>query len=213
MMLAALLFCSLDLRLPAGPVRKPQQVQTIVLHHTAVPTIGNSIRTLRLRGMSYHYIIDEQGLIIRTVPFGRTAFHAAGANRTSIGIAFVGGATIAWAPTEQQRTAAKQLIATLVRQHPRLQYVVGHGDIRDTNAGEPYGVSFESLIAELQAEAHIALRHLSKDEEPLLAYRDAAIELFANPRTPRTPSPTRQWPDHESVTCPGGKHIDFPVAR
>src|SRR5687768_14813467 len=111
--------CTLDIKLPAGPARNERKVNTIVLHHTAVPTMGDSIRTLRKRGMSYHYLIDEEGVVIFAVPFTRTAFHAAGANRNSIGIAFSGGATPEWQPTAKQRAAAKALIVRLSRQHPR----------------------------------------------------------------------------------------------
>jgi hypothetical protein len=199
--------CTLDLRLPAGPPRDPRKVETIVLHHTAVSTTGDSIRTLRMRGMSYHYIIDEDGVTTSMVPFGRTAFQAAGANKTSIGIAFVGGATPAWTPTEKQRTAAKELIVRLVRQHPGLHYLVGHGDIRDTNAGEPYGVEMETLAADL------GLRHPAREEKPLADFRRAAMELFASPRTPRTPSRSTRFPDNESVTCPTPPtHIQYKVS-
>jgi hypothetical protein len=200
--------CTLDVRLPAGPARNEPEVDTIVLHHTALATTGNSIRTLRLRGMSYHYIIDEDGVVIQAVPFIRTGRHAAGANKTSIGIAFVGGASRAWAPNEKQRAAANDLIVSLLRTHPTLHYIVGHGDIRDTNAGEPYGLGLETIAAET------GLRHPSKDEEPLLDFRTAALELFASPRMPRRPSRSTRWPDHESVSCPDGpaSHIRYKVS-
>ena len=209
--LLLLALCTLDLKLPAGRPRNERRVDTIVLHHTAVPTTGDSIRTLRRRGMSYHYLIDEDGEIIFVVPFGQTAFHAAGANRTSIGIAFVGGASPAWKPSKKQHTAAKGLIVRLVRQHAGLRYLVGHGDIRDTNAGEPYGVAFDKLINELEAESNLALQHPSKDDTPLADFRRAALELFVSPRSPRTPSRSQRWPEDESVTC-AGKRVRYKVS-
>jgi hypothetical protein len=156
--------------------------------------------------MSYHYLIDDDGNVVQAVPFTRTAFQAAGANRTSIGISFSGGATRDWAPTEKQRSAAKQLIATLVQQHPQLQYLMGHGDIRDTNGGEPYGIDMAAFAAET------GLRYLSKDEEPLAGYRHAAMELFVSPRTPRKPKKSQRWPATEDVSCPTEPtHIRYKV--
>jgi hypothetical protein len=207
MMLTLLLaICTLDVKMPAGPVRPEHQVHTVVLHHTAIPTMGDSLRTLRRRGMSYHYLIDEVGNVILAVPFTRTAFHAAGANKTAIGIAFAGGATREWAPTEKQRSAAKELIARLVEQHPNLQYLIGHGDIRDTNAGEPYGLDMAAFAAET------GLHYLGRDEHPLVDYRHAAMELFVSPRTPRKPKKSQRWPVTEDVTCPTGPaHIRYKV--
>jgi hypothetical protein len=205
-MIFALLICSLDLTLPAGPPRNENAVSTIVLHHTAVASMGDSIRTLRLRGLSYHYLIDEDGKVINAVPFSRTAFHAAGANKTSVGISFTGGLAPDWAPSPKQRTAAKALIATLVKQHPSLQYLVGHGDVRDTNAGEPYGIDMAAFAEEN------GLHYLAKDEHPLAAYRTAAMVLFTTPRTPRKPSRSKSFPEDESVTCTEPpRHIRYKV--
>ena len=207
MMLSLLLaVCTLDVKMPAGPVRPESDVHTIVLHHTAMPTMGDSLRTLRKRGMSYHYLIDDDGNVIHAVPFTRTAFHAAGANKTSIGIAFSGGVSREWSPTGKQQSAAKELIATLVDQHPGLQFLVSHGDIRDTNAGEPYGIDMASFAAETP------LRYLSKDEKPLSSFRLAAMELFVSPRTPRKPKKSQRWPATEDVTCPTAPaHIRYKV--
>ncbi|HYP07829.1 MAG TPA: peptidoglycan recognition family protein [Bryobacteraceae bacterium] len=213
-MILALLVCTLDLALNGGPPRKAPEVQTIVLHHTTLPTMGNSIRVLRLRGMSYHYLIDDTGAVVNAVPFTRTAYHAAGANDTSVGIAFTGGMDTTWEPTPKQRAAAKALITTLVRQHPGIRYLIGHGDVRDINAGEPYGVSFDQLLAELEAESSIKLLHPHNDEQPLAAYRELALERLANPRTVRTPSRRRRRPAYEAVTCRSGKRtsrVRYPV--
>ena len=97
MLLAAAAFagpqdtCTLNAPLRSGGPRPPMTVNTIVLHHTAIASLGNSLGTLRSRRLSYHYLIDSDGTIVRAVSPERVAFHAAGANRGSIGISFVGG--------------------------------------------------------------------------------------------------------------------------
>jgi hypothetical protein len=214
---AALLICSLDLRLNSGAVRKADEVHTIVLHHTAVATMGNSLRILRLRGMSYHYLIDDNGTVVQAVPFARTAYHAAGANHASIGISFIGGLDTGWEPTSKQRDAARALIATLSRKHPNIRYVVGHGDVRDINAGEPYGIHFDKLLSDLKDEDNVELRHPANEDYPLAGYREEALARLANPRTPSTPDrrSRKRMPPYESVTCGTGKRatrVKYPVS-
>lgn len=66
----------------ASRPRKPDAVvDTIVLHATAGGTLSGALSTLRLRGLSYHYLIEDaasgrDGVITKGVPAGRIAFHA-----------------------------------------------------------------------------------------------------------------------------------------
>ena len=122
---------------------------------------------LRSRRLSYHYLIDSDGTIVRAVSPERVAFHAAGANRGSIGISFVGGNQSSWSPTDAQLNAADKLIGRLVKKYPTIRYVMGHGDVRDTNAGEPYNVSFDRMIGDVRSATKIELHHPGFEEEPL----------------------------------------------
>jgi len=81
--------------LASRPRKKP--ITTIVLHATAGSTLGGALSTLRLKGFSYHYLIDKDGTVTKGVPYGRVAFHAGesmgpdgpNVNEYSIGISFV----------------------------------------------------------------------------------------------------------------------------
>jgi hypothetical protein len=187
------------------------QVDTLVLHHTALDSVGASFATLRRRGLSYHFVIDPDGRVIAGVPVARVALHAAGANSRSIGISMVGGALPSWAPSDAQWKAAKGLIATLVRSQPRIRYLIGHGDVRDTNRGEPYGVSFSRLLAELEADQQIRLQHPTPEEEPLRAYRAAALRLLDRPVVPSSARPVARLPHIEKAICPGNRTVLYSV--
>ena len=202
--------CRLDQPLRAGGRRANSTINTVVLHHTAINTFAGSISTLRSRGLSYHYLIDRDGLAVSTVPTPNVARHAAGANRASIGISLVGGATPDWAPSAQQWEATKRLLRRLAASYPSLRYVMGHGDIRDTNRGEPYGVSFEKLMAELEAKSRVRLVHPRPVDEPLRTYREAALRLQARPLT-TGPAPKTEARDTELVICPGENKHYFSV--
>jgi hypothetical protein len=205
-------YCRLERPLAVGrATRALAAVDTLVLHHTALDSVGASFATLRRRGLSYHFIIDPDGRIIGGVPVGRVALHASGANRRSIGISMVGGAMPSWTPSDGQWESVKTLIGTLVRSHPAIRYVVGHGDVRDTNRGEPYGVSFPRLLAELEMEQHVRLRHPGPEEEPLHAFREAALRLLERPIAPRSAKPLARLPQIEKVTCPDGKTVLYSV--
>jgi N-acetyl-anhydromuramyl-L-alanine amidase AmpD len=205
-------YCRLEEPLPFSRVtRSLAAVDTVVLHHTALESVGASFATLRRRGLSYHFIVDPEGRIIAGVPVVRAALHASGANRRTIGISMVGGTLPSWTPSEEQWQAVKTLIGTLVRSHAEIRYVVGHGDVRDTNRGEPFGVSFPRLLAELEAEQHVRLRHPAPEEEPLHAFRQAALRLQERPIAPRGAMPVARPPRVEKVTCPGGKAVLYSV--
>jgi hypothetical protein len=166
---------------------------------------------LRQRGLSYHYLIDPAGRVIRLVPPNRIALHAAGANRRSIGISFVGGSSLHWSPTTAQWTAAKQLVGALARSYSTIRYLIGHGDVRDTNRGEPYGITLAQLLDEISAERRISLRHPRPDEEPLRSFRETALRLEVSPRTPGGRVPPAKLPKVETATCATGETLFYPV--
>jgi hypothetical protein len=203
--------CRLDLPLRAGAERFATSVDTIVLHHTALSSLGDSVYKLRERGLSYHYLIDPEGRVVQGVPVRRIAMHAAGANRHSIGVSLVGGADPLWAPSVAQWSAMKQLLGDLLRAYPQIRFLMGHGDVRDTNQGEPYGVSFPRLIEELRIEQGLQIRYPGVDEEPLRSYRSAALKLLARTPVSRPGARARRERPIENVTCLDGTKISYAV--
>jgi hypothetical protein len=203
--------CTLNRSLRAGGARPLSSINAIVLHHTAIASLGNSLATLRIRGLSYHYLIDRDGTIVRAVPPQRVAFHAAGANRGSIGVSFVGGNDSSWTPTAAQWKAAETLVGRLVRKYKTIRYVMGHGDVRDTNAGEPFNVSFDRMIADVRTATRVELYHPGSEEEPLKEFRRAALYLLEHPRTSAgtTLGRTHRF---EIMTCSEGRVRRVPVS-
>lgn len=98
--------------------------ESIVLHTTLGSTYVGAYETLRIRHLSYHFIIDEDGEVYQLVDLERSAWHAGvksgtnlrarafyGAdnpNRRSVGIAFVRNGHERL--TDAQRDTAVQLI-------------------------------------------------------------------------------------------------------
>jgi hypothetical protein len=203
--------CRLDVPLRAGAERLASTLNTIVLHHTALPSFGDSVYVLRQRGLSYHYLIDPEGRVIQGVPVRRIAMHAAGANRTSIGVSLVGGSDTLWVPSLAQLSATKQLLGDLLRAYPRIRFVMGHGDVRDTNQGEPYGVVFPRLVEELRTEQGLRLTYPGFDEEPLRTFREAALKLLERPPASRPATRPRPVRPIETVTCNDGVKISYAV--
>lgn len=218
MLLAAAAFagpqdtCTLNAPLRSGGPRLPMTVNTIVLHHTAIASLGNSLGTLRSRRLSYHYLIDSDGTIVRAVSPERVAFHAAGANRGSIGISFVGGNQSSWSPTDAQLNAADKLIGRLVKKYPTIRYVMGHGDVRDTNAGEPYNVSFDRMIGDVRSATKIELHHPGFEEEPLKDFRRAALDILEHQPTPAASAKRGRVRAIETMTCSQGRVRRVPVS-
>ncbi|HYO84216.1 MAG TPA: peptidoglycan recognition family protein [Bryobacteraceae bacterium] len=205
--------CTLDRPLRTGARRAVPSINTIVLHHTAIDSAGDALGTLRLRGLSYHYLVTAEGRVIEAVPRHRIALHAAGANRHSIGISMVGGSSPDWQPGKAQLAATKRLIGQIARTYTGIRYVIGHGDVRDTNRGEPFGVDFPRLLRELSSEERVALQHPGFEQEPVAGFRIAALRLLAHPLTPRYRAAVPNLAAVETATCPGGETIAFPVNR
>ncbi len=203
--------CTLNAPLLSGGPRSMSQVNTIVLHHTAISSLGNSLATLRIRGLSYHYLIDSKGTVLRAVPPQKLAFHAAGANRGSIGISLVGGDSPPWSATDAQWKAATRLVGDLVKKYPQIRYVMGHGDVRDSNAGEPYNVSFDRMIDEVRTLTKIELHHPGFEEEPLKDFRQAALYIQEHPRPAVRVSRSKRVRKLETMTCSDGKVHRVPV--
>lgn len=118
--------------------RPVSQINSVVLHHSAVPASVGADRIARHQvemqkwpGVGFHYFIYDDGRIQQTQPLEVISYHAGDANSTSVGICLAGNFTDQ-PPTEAQLLAAGQLTAWLLQQlnlpieaiHPHKDYVV-----------------------------------------------------------------------------------------
>jgi len=131
---------------------RTEPVSMVVLHYTGMDDAASAIARLRdpEARVSAHYLIAEDGQILRLVDEDKRAWHAGqsywrgvyGVNSVSIGIEIVNpGHEHGYRPfTEQQMDALLPLLAGIVRRHnvPPAN-VVGHSDVapsRKTDPGE-----------------------------------------------------------------------------
>jgi len=118
--------------------RATSQINSIVLHHSAVPASVGAVRIAQYQvekkgwpGAGFHYFVSEDGHIQAAQPLEVVAFHAGDANPTSIGICLAGNFTDQ-PPAESQLMATGQLVAWLLQElnlpmdaiHPHKDYVV-----------------------------------------------------------------------------------------
>jgi N-acetyl-anhydromuramyl-L-alanine amidase AmpD len=103
------------------PTRPETDINTIVIHHTAVPaSVGPEriasalINNRDLPGISYHYFVAADGTLYQTQPLTALTQHAYQFSAASVGVAFAGDFTDA-IPTPQQLQAGGQLCAYLMR--------------------------------------------------------------------------------------------------
>jgi N-acetylmuramoyl-L-alanine amidase len=129
---------------------RDQPVSIVVLHYTGMEDAASAIDRLRdsEARVSCHYLIDEDGRVLRMVPEDKRAWHAGRSywrgmhrlNAASIGIEIVNpGHEFGYRPfTSQQMDALLPLLAGIVRRHqvPRAN-VVGHSDIAPARKQDP----------------------------------------------------------------------------
>lgn len=104
------------------PSRDQSQIDTIVIHHTALPpSVGpDRIATVLVRdrdmaGIAYHYFIAADGTIYVTQPLTALTLHAFQFSNNSLGIAFAGNFTND-IPTAEQLEAGGKLCAYLINE-------------------------------------------------------------------------------------------------
>jgi len=127
-----------------------QAVSMVVLHYTGMADAASAIARLRdpEAGVSCHYLIAEDGQILRLVPEEMRAWHAGlsywrgvtGVNASSIGIEIVNpGHEFGYRPfTEQQMDALIPLLAGIVARYPiSPANVVGHSDVAPARKQDP----------------------------------------------------------------------------
>jgi N-acetylmuramoyl-L-alanine amidase len=129
---------------------REQPVSMLVLHYTGMPDAAGAIARLRdpEAKVSAHYVVAEDGQILRLVAEEKRAWHAGRSfwrgvrdiNSASIGIEIVNpGHEYGYRPfPEEQMDALVPLVADILRRHKiRPAYVVGHSDIAPARKQDP----------------------------------------------------------------------------
>ena len=125
-------------------------ITMLVLHYTGMEDAASAIAWLRNpeAKVSCHYLVSEDGQVLRLVPEEKRAWHAGRSfwrgvtdvNSASIGIEIVNpGHEFGYRPfPEPQMSALIPLVADIVKRHGiRPPYVVGHSDIAPTRKEDP----------------------------------------------------------------------------
>ena len=139
---------------------RDQPVSIVVLHYTGMEDAASAIARLRdpEARVSCHYLIAEDGQVLRMVAEDKRAWHAGqsywrgiqGVNAASIGIEIVNpGHEHGYRPfTAQQMDSLVPLVAELVERHqvPRAN-VVGHSDVAPARKQDPGELFDWALLA------------------------------------------------------------------
>ena len=126
-------------------------VSMIVLHYTGMRDAGEALARLcdAEAKVSAHWLVAEDGTLVRLVDEGRRAWHAGAAywrgvadvNSASVGIELVNpGHEWGYRPfPEEQMAALEGLMREIFRRHPeiRLDHVVGHSDVAPRRKQDP----------------------------------------------------------------------------
>ncbi len=129
---------------------RDQPVSMVVLHYTGMADAASAIERLRdpEARVSAHYVVAEDGQILRLVAEDKRAWHAGqsywrgrhGVNGCSVGIEIVNpGHEFGYRPfPEEQMDALLPLLAAIVRRHGVAPAnVVGHSDIAPARKQDP----------------------------------------------------------------------------
>jgi N-acetylmuramoyl-L-alanine amidase len=129
---------------------RDKPISTLVLHYTGMRDAASAIAWLRNpeSKVSCHYLVSEDGQILRMVPEEKRAWHAGRSywrgtqnlNSCSIGIEIVNpGHEFGYQPfPDQQIDALIPLVADIMKRHGITRgNVVGHSDIAPTRKQDP----------------------------------------------------------------------------
>lgn len=122
------------------PLRDRTAIDRVVVHHSATPahTTPASMARYHVRhhgwpGIGYHFVVAAGGECYRTNAIETHAYHAAGYNRRSVGVCFVGN-FMEKAPPPAQLAAGARLAGWLLAQLTLApDAVVGHGEVMATD--------------------------------------------------------------------------------
>ena len=139
---------------------RDQAISIVVLHYTGMQDGPSAIARLRdpAAGVSSHYIIAEDGQVLRLVPEGKRAWHAGqswwrglrNVNSASIGIEIVNpGHEFGYRPfTPEQMSSLLPLLAEIVQRYGiDPANVVGHSDVAPTRKQDPGELFDWALLA------------------------------------------------------------------
>lgn len=119
-----------------------RKITHIVIHCTATvekkPFTAKDIdawhREKGWKGIGYHYVVGINGEIEEGRPEYKIGAHVKGHNRTTLGVAYVGGLNKRFAPkdtrTRKQKRALKALLTELKEKYPEAK-IVGHRDFSE----------------------------------------------------------------------------------
>lgn len=134
------------------------KVSTIVLHATAGGSLSGAVSTLIQRELSYHYLIDKDGKVVKAVPYTREAFHAgksfgpegSGVNRYSIGISFVNRNDGKDPYTQAQVDSCRELVEELAGAIASLRWITTHYAVSPGRKTDPKGFPVSEVSGPLQ---------------------------------------------------------------
>ena len=116
------------------------ELQGIVLHHTAVPTVLRSLMTLtdKRRGVGAHCVIDTDGTRYILCPPAAVTFHAGlsclhgreSCNYFTVGVEFQGNTLRAPLTEEQVESGIEYLLPIIRQYHIPLSNIVTHEMVR-----------------------------------------------------------------------------------
>jgi len=133
---------------------------TLVLHATATGTLQEALEILRLRGISYHAIVDHDGSSVLCVPFDRVAYHAGesfgpqgeGVNEYSVGLSMVNWNDGDEPYPAEQVAGLVELALAAKRAVPSLRYVTTHAVIAPKRKTDPVGFDVEGFAKRVGLE-------------------------------------------------------------
>lgn len=126
------------------PYLKQENVQNLIIHHTAAPERAykeialDHINNRKFRSIAYHFGIDKSGVIKQLVSEFRKTSHAAKFNSNSLGVVIQGNYSNQDVP-EWVYVALDVLILLLKTKFPKLKVLLH----RDTKATECPGLKFD----------------------------------------------------------------------
>jgi len=158
--------------------RRGATVDTVVLHATGVDDCDSCLCELREKGLSYHYLIDRDGIVHKCVPYSAVAFHAGNSygpheqsrgtpadqdshhnfvemtsvNEYSVGVCFVNRDDGLDCVTQEQFDACVAVLQDLRTGLPKLRYVTTHAIVSPGRVTDPCAIDPESVARRVGLE-------------------------------------------------------------
>jgi len=139
---------------------RKQPCTTVVYHATAGGSLSGALSTLKLKGFSYHVLIDKDGTVWKAVPYTRVAYHAGksvgpegpNVNDYSVGICFVNRNDGKDPITAAQLKAAREYTLELMKAIPSIKWGCTHFGVSPGRKFDPRLFDLKSFCAEVGLE-------------------------------------------------------------